>query len=530
MSLVIYKQPKAIDLAGNHLFFEVKGTDYLAVKGAKAMVSLSDFQATRDYDTLHLTFMGKTHKFFFSESRPVNQEPPIPGYDFILPAGPEGIPLVPPYLSQYIPIALYYNVYMDSNGRSMIIEAKKDGPLYNITADVVPAAWEIEPGRVGVDEVYRANYHARAKLSVENLSKKGTYISIPEFRLDADGNQLFTIYLGDMLKRIFINHFDLPNFEMDDPSKALVSQLQYKIDLQEMDGSNQLATLTIGPLKAIKGKVNNADHPEFDLRQWLNSTKSFLTNQPRRIHTYLGAKHYLYWLNPLPGSSTVRVKMEGITTDAANPTISYLSAPYTLQQDEVLLVPVTDLLMQQPGANSVMQLAVSVVTGSVVLAGEQQYLFSRKRMFARAFIFQNRFGVFDTITTQFQENTVKVEKDENRRMLTPGYSRYVGDMSSDEAEIEDIFTAETGPIPAAMAAHFKELVSSGSVFLQKDDRFVRIWIDKGSFNLTDDADELQNVKFKYKPAFAGDMLNTQIRLPEAPHEDYSNEYLKTDYQ
>ena len=39
MSLVIYKQPKAIDLAGNHLFFEVKGTDYLAVKGAKAMVS-----------------------------------------------------------------------------------------------------------------------------------------------------------------------------------------------------------------------------------------------------------------------------------------------------------------------------------------------------------------------------------------------------------------------------------------------------------------------------------------------------------
>lgn len=53
---------------------------------------------------------------------------------------------------------------------------------------------------------------------------------------------------------------------------------------------------------------------------------------------------------------------------------------------------------------------------------------------------------------------------------------------------------------------------------------------RGSFDISDETEDLQNVSFSYRPAFSGDILSSELSIPEQPREDYSQEYLKTDYK
>jgi len=526
MSLIAYNQPKGLDLAGNHLFFKVKGTDYLVAAGEKAQLRLSGgIPANAEF--FSLTFKGRSHHFYLSNAVPI----PVPeGYDMVIPSNVVSVGGISHLLANYPPLSEYYEV--ETLNPDLLITAKAEGEAFTIIADMSGVtAWSVANERAGENRIVRENYHVKALFSLENLSEKGTFVSLPEFRLDPDSNQLVELEVGEIIRRRFLNYFDLPDFILPDPVKAQVATMAYKLSLNEMSGTTVLSALHLVNFSALKGKVNRADHPDFDLREWINSNKRFLTNQPGRIYTWLGAKHYLYWLNPMGGINRgIRIKVEMISAVALEPETYWFDLD-GIYQDEVIIIPVTDIVMAFPNGDQALEAHVSVVSADgITLAGLQSYQYLPKRLHARAFLFQNRLSGFDTVTTQYQQNTLKVTKDENRRILTQGYSRYQGDLSSDEGEAEDIFTAETGPIPAAMADHFKEMANSGVVFLQGDDRFIRIWIEKGSFKLTDETDDLQNVKFKYKSAFAGDLLNSQLKLPEAPHKDYADEYLKNDYQ
>ena len=528
MSVLIYDKPKELDLAGNKLFVRLKGTGYLISEGVKAYITILPNGAPADGNSFSLSFINSTHNFYFSTEDPL----PLPpsGYDWVLPAV-DDLYAVADAMNGYPALTTYYTV--QSDGAALIVQAKEEGNYYNITGDVSNTPNYTIFNEVGGEErLVREDYHIKALISLENMSEKGTYIQIPAFRIYPDSEQIGVIEIGEILRRRFLQFFDLPDFNMTGVVKAKVATMAYSLNFQEMSGDTVLSSATMSPQKVIKGKVNASDHPGFDLRSWLNGNKKFLTNAPERIYTYISAKEYLFWLNPLSGTLSIKVKISASTSSASIPAVDILTAAMDVSQDEVLIIPVTDMLRNAPGGDKSIECSVSVITAAngITLAGVQNYLFRPQRLYSRAFIFQNRLGGFGTIIAQSQKNILRTNKTSDRRALTPGYSPYIGDMSYDASSVEDTFTAYTGPVTAAMAAQVKELAESDAVFLQSDDRFVRLWIDKGSFSITKEPDNLHNVSFRYRPAFTGDHISAAVALPQGEHKDYSLEYLKSDYQ
>jgi hypothetical protein len=377
------------------------------------------------------------------------------------------------------------------------------------------------------------DYHVRAKISVENLSAVGTYYELPEIRLDTDQNGLTTLYdLGHIISRRTQNFFDLPDWSMTKPVKALATLVRYNVVFREMDGDTEINTTNSGTLKALNGRVNQSQHLNFDIKNWITENKKFLTNGSDRVYTFQEAKHYLYFLNPYPDALTLNLK---INAETSNGKVSLESSsltpnPLTLQPEEIILIPVSDIIQNNINGTLYQSIVTLENDSGTTVAGPKTYYYQPRRPYAKAFLYQNRFGVFDTLTTTSETNTLETERQESRRNLASGYKSQDGNLSSELTTVADTFKAKTGPIPISMAQHYKEMIESNAVFLQGKDRWIRVKTDKGSFNISDENDELQTVTFTYRPAFAGDLLFSDLNLPKAPQEDYSQEYLKTDYQ
>ncbi len=535
MSIVLYKNPHAVDLVHNKLFFQIKGIPANLNPGEKAKLVIDTRSDSIDPDdpplwypennsSMELTCLGQTHRFIFLDAFPVMVPPD--GYDYVLPTNSNRD--VATALSNYPPFRDNYSIYF--TGILMNIQALIDGAGYNIIADKLPEPYSEHENVSGVDPVSPTNYHFLVQVFANNLSDPGTFVPLPEFRIDPNNDQLSHLEVGQILRSRFRNYFELPDFSLSKPVKALIPTISYYLSFKEMSGVNLLSTLTTLTYKVINGRVNHADHPRFNLRTWINTDKKFLSNMPSQVYTWHGAKHFLYYLSPFSNVTQVRVKLDINSTQVTDPD-EHFSEVISLNQDEILIIPVTHMLDSIATPEKLVSVSVSLIDSSdITLANAITFLFLPKTLFNRAFLFQNRLGGFDTIITYKQSNSLKVKKDEKRQILTPDYSPYIGDLSSDEPDIEDTFTAETAPVSSAMAQHYKELAASKVAFLQGDDRWIRVWIEAGSFKTVDEKKDLHVFKFKYKPMFDGDMLSTELKLPEPPHEDYSQEYLKTDYQ
>jgi hypothetical protein len=523
MSLVLNKYPQSLDLVHNRLFFQIQGTSKVLQEGSKASFKITMPDAPSVGQEMQLTFMSRVHNFIFT----LDPDQDVPdGYDYVLPSYDKSEMFL--YLANYAPLKTYYTgSYLTSY---MEFEAIVEGSDYNITVDSLPTENWTSEITDGVDYEEVSNYHFLVTVYANKLSDTGTFTALPEFRIDPDDDQLSYIELGRILRPRFLNFFELPDFDLNTPTKAILPVLSYYMVLKEMSDTTILATKTTGTYKVINGKVNHSSHPDFNLRTWINSYKKFLTNMPSQVYTNYSAKHYLYYMSPYAADTSVQVYFDINSKSDSDPE-TYTSDSITLSQDGILVIPVTDILASISTPSKLVYVTVSVKTESgTTIAGTKTYIYLPKTEYNRSFLFQNRWGVFDTIVIQKQSNTLEVEKETNRTILQPGYSQYIGDLSSDDPEIEDTFEAETGPITLAMAQHYKELAISRVVFLQSDDRWIRVHIVKGSFSISDEDDELHNVKFTYKSAFADDMLSATLSLPEAENKDYSDEYLETDYQ
>jgi hypothetical protein len=531
MSIVIYKQPRLLDFAGNNLFLQLKGTDYAIQKGVNAFLYFSDSANFVDEDVLTLTFMGRDHVFLLKEALvPFPTEYVVPaGYDDVLFFALQN-QLTHLYngLVNYAPLAQYYNLVTDNH--AIFITAKNFGSAYNIGTALTGNIVNVDAHGGGVDEIIRDNYYFAVTLFVENLSTRGTYFSLPEFRLDPNLSQLATIDMAKVVRRRFFDFFDLPDFAANAPAKTAYTYINFYFTVKEMTGSTILATATTQTYKALNGMVNKSEHAAFDIRQWVVDQKRFITNMPADVVTYAGAKALLYYLNPYAGSSSVVIKM--LIAHTAGDDIAYSAQMDGLAQYDTVMIPVDAIVATLVADGSLVRMVevwVETTTG-VLVAGKQTYYYTPKPLHGRSLLYQNRYGVMDAVNTYQQSSDLKTEAEQSTHAVTPGYSRYVGDIAAVHPSVTDTVTTETGPISHAMAANLKELAASRVVFLATADRYIRVVIEPGSFSIADEAKETCNVKFKFKAAFDGDFISTPIALPTAPHEDYSYEYIDSDYQ
>lgn len=534
MSLLLYKQPKALDFSGNHLFFQMKGTDYILVHPSTAFLSFlrGNLWKMASGMLMYLKFMGVTHCFKFLDETAPAEEPVLPVNWIIRFTATTKEESLISGLIAYPPLGTYYAVTLW--GDRVIIRANVGSPIYDINYDwayPLPAFGFEYMRNVGIAQVNRPDYHFNCTLFVENMSSQGTYKSLPPFRIDADENQIAEIDIAGIVRRRFLNYFDLPDFSANTPVKTQYSTLAYYMELSEMSSTTVVSTLTTPVFDALNGRVNNSDHGTFELKAWTAEKKRFLNNMPAYMLTYAGSKHHLFYLNAFAGTSSIVVKMTISTTLTADMPYSFTLA--NLAQYHIVMIPIAGILADQvTDITTITQVVCWVEDASgTLLAGVQTFVFRQKHIYARSFLFQNPFGMFDTIAVQTTKNSLKTEATENTLTLQSGYSRYVGDVVMDLLPGEDNFTAETGPITFDMAAHLKELLAwPRVVFLQAQDRYIRVVIDAGSTTISDQEKDVCNVSFKYKPAFSGDMLSSAIELPKVVHRDHSDEYIETDYQ
>jgi len=534
MSLVLYKQPRLLDFAGNNLFLQIKGTDYLLTSGVKALLSFPAISVPAFGTLMYIKMMGTTHIFkLVDKSQPI----PVPVYpvNHIIPITGVLSSLITEIAAgivSYPIITQYYDVTTD--GILLYIMAKEDGSAYNIHFDGdygLPSFVPPSIGTVlGVDPETRPDYFFSISLFVENLSTKGTYKALPEFRLDPNSTQLVAIDNGKVIRRRFRDFFDLPDFAATVPVKVSYAHINFYYIIKEMSGATLLSSVQTAVFKALNGRVNKSDHANIDIREWMVNKKRFLTNMPGQIATFGGAKAMLYYLNPFSGTSNIVVKMTIAQT--AGDDITYTYPFNNLAQDDVVMIPVDGIIATLMSDSSLIRFAevwVESATG-VLLAGKQTYHYRPKGLFDRSMVFQNQYGMFDAIITIQQKSELSTQANQATATLTPDFSRYVGDIAAAHPEITDVVTAQTGPITHDMAAHIKELAASRVVFLAHNDRYIRVSVEPGSFATVDESKELCNVTFKFSPAFSGDLLSTPADMPIAKHKDYSEEYLESDYQ
>jgi hypothetical protein len=373
-----------------------------------------------------------------------------------------------------------------------------------------------------------SDYKIIVKIFVENLSDKETPFELPPFKIDFDADNIGVLYdIGNIITRKFNLFLDLPEFNSQVPQKCKGLTISYSVLFEERDGDTVLSSLNVDNMRALNGKINSADHVGFNISSWLSLNKKFLTNSPARINCYYGSKHYLTWLNIFPDHVAVRLRIDATTLLGIK---DYTSDVINLASGEGARFPIGDIISAKWG-KEILQARVWLENiEGVSIAGVKTLNFSDKPLYAKTFLFMNRFGVFDSLITISESNNYNVEREIAKASLPLHYNRNTGDLSSKVLFADDIFEAETGPISITTAQHYKEFAESKVIFLQGKDRFVRIAIEPSSFKISDENSDLQNVTFKYRSAFAGDILNNEIELPTALPEDYSREYLKTDYR
>lgn len=370
-----------------------------------------------------------------------------------------------------------------------------------------------------------ADHYVLVNISMEIMYGAGT-VSIPEFRVHFNASGIADVRdFGQIAMEYFRRHPVVP------PS-AVVPQvlpspfITCLMSFTDVVDGQESGELSLGPWRLINGRVNASEYPGFDLRSKLSAVQGYLSNSPDNIYTYKGAEHFLYFLNPGSGNAQVRVVMYG---DGDLDGDRYESPLVSLGDGEVLVVPVSRLIGELPVEPSYVEVQVVTDSGSVI-GRPKTFWFNTPELYSRTLLFLNRYGVFDTVTGVTLSNKFAVKDNAAVRSLPPDYLAQAGDYVQDDASEEDSFEFETGPVTMEMAQHYKELIASRSAYLQVPGGWVRVLISAGNVSIFDDEKDLQTVKLKYSPAFSDDHINHSLVLPEVDQEDYSMEYLKTDYK
>lgn len=372
------------------------------------------------------------------------------------------------------------------------------------------------------------NHSISATLYVESVYNSGTFTPIPEMVLNSDDSGNAWINFSRILKKRVL--VDLPVFGESNFTKCEKMVKRYKVVFKEFygtDGVEQNSKET-DIFEALKGKVNSAAFPTFNLLSHISDGKNYLSRQTEVIETWMNTFQYLYFLMPTAGAN-IDVKVKAYYTDGSTTEATAYQISGAVIKD-IYRLPVSPAALNLITADKELYLyevwmvyASGTYTGAT--AGKKiTYKIVSKNRTGRAFLFENKFGTFSTVLTYSQSNKLKVERDENLQTLAPGYSALDGNVKSEIKGIEDQFEVITGPLPIREAEFLKEMLPTLEFYFIGRTAFVRCNVKAGTFSIVQESKDLYSVKFKYAPAFDEDLLASKLGLPVHTNGDYSDEY------
>jgi hypothetical protein len=126
-----------------------------------------------------------------------------------------------------------------------------------------------------------------------------------------------------------------------------------------------------------------------------------------------------------------------------------------------------------------------------------------KPLFAKQFLYRNNFGAYETLIAEKVQNKFEIETQIYEKDLEYDYQLPDGEMVVITENAYNKYTVRTGTMTKAAADHLCEMLSNNEVYIIGKLQFVPIIIEKGSVELSDEADDIFMVKFDYRYTING---------------------------
>ena len=378
-----------------------------------------------------------------------------------------------------------------------------------------PLNFKVRAGNYTVE-----GHRLTAQIFIETVPDSGAFTALPIMHLDPDETGIADLDVSTILNRRM--YTDLPVFENTSTVRLLHSTLRYKLLFKE-EYSNSVATKETSIFTAIKCRLNYYNYPLETLKEYVIQGKNYLSHHPDVIETIPGSIHYLVCLALEPTMYTIKL----IATYSDGSQVSKtLSTFTTTTKYNVFAIPagLRHLNLAVTG-KQLLDYTIWIEDTDGIAFRKIKYLVSRSRLQNRCFLFFNILGGIDTIITGSQSDSIKVERETFLSYLNPDFKASDRNILTSVSNYSNNFETTTGYISRKMVELCKEFAISESAYLVGKRSFIAINIEKATFDIANDNDDLYSFKFKYSPAFSRDIF----LLSKGAEESYSNDY-NEDYE
>lgn len=364
--------------------------------------------------------------------------------------------------------------------------------------------------KVRADKHATSDHRLIAIIHLETSPGSNVFTQLPEMNLDTDNQGYADIEISRIIHRRM--SIEIPSFIT---TQALITNsltLRFKVLFIEY-WSGQSARKESSISTAIHAKVNNHT-PNKVL------SNRYLSYFPVKIDTYIGSIHYLTALFAEGGLYTARLAAFYSDGTINNHIISTIDVNGV---NKVYIIP-TGLQHRNlalPGKTLTHYTVQLSSYHDVIVFPKITYKVNPQKK--KCIIYTNRLGGIDTFFIEKEKNSLKVERENYLKPLQSGFFPTDCDTISLTTSTTDTYEIGSGYITRKLQELYKELLISDKVFLVHQNNFLSINIDKGTFSLHDDGDDIYFIDFKMTLGFSSDMLETHNNQ-ESYSADYDHSY------
>lgn len=358
--------------------------------------------------------------------------------------------------------------------------------------------------QVGIAPTYKDNYKVFAQFEIEKVENGAIVpITTPEMYFDLDDQNRVNIPLK--IPNSYFDKIDIPSLHESFSAYPLqYLLLKYRLKYAEFFGVNPLVNfIKYSNYKLISnGKIeeNNTNFADWDDQMgginnqisYYDQIRSYGSPSGKTYNSFSSMPQWAYFMfcdfrlqSNVTKSCTVKVDIhENDGTVITDISIgSFTVANYT-----VVRVPISvDALNLSNHSTNILSYTVRIYH-TVGQEWKRTFFLNQKPYFAKVFLFTNRFGVLDSFFIDNELTEKIVEGDE----IILNDSNEVN-----RTNVETIYTARTGAKNKEEMKLLSSAVESRFNFRIENDKIERIVILPDTFQLNEEAEDLQSTEFRY---------------------------------
>jgi hypothetical protein len=354
----------------------------------------------------------------------------------------------------------------------------------------------------GVATQQNSGYKIYYRVSIEKDYLSDTF-ETNEFFGDADSEGKLPIHLS-FLKSYFVER-DLPQVNQNIVSICTNTIKRYRISAAEYYDNIMRRLYESDIFYMLSGKMRPFDYVDVNLPDLILNTLAYLKHSGTQINTTNDAQQYLYYLSPTNNVNTLYLKTEKFFDDGTANEIVNINLVDTLGLYQVLLIPVGFKALAfdaHAKKDHIYKFQVSLYDdGGTQLGKIMEYYVRKKTDRDMIFLYQNRYGVFDTfIGTGESQREHIIDSEITEKYLPLDYLATDSQLVSENKNDYPSFKINTGGFTPDLVLEIEAMLASNHFYQIINNKYIRCELIKSNHSTSDSMDSLSNVEFEYRYA------------------------------